>query len=74
MSFQAQVLYDFTAEPGNNELTVKEGETLTVTNQVCVYFICEWTMAVSCIRALVFISIFCLTNTEKTGGANRENR
>uniref|UniRef100_A0A665U771 Sorting nexin n=1 Tax=Echeneis naucrates TaxID=173247 RepID=A0A665U771_ECHNA len=29
----AQVLYDFTAEPGNNELTVKEGETLTITNQ-----------------------------------------
>uniref|UniRef100_A0A8C1URY7 Sorting nexin n=1 Tax=Cyprinus carpio TaxID=7962 RepID=A0A8C1URY7_CYPCA len=29
----AQVLYDFTAEPGNNELTVKEGEILTVTNQ-----------------------------------------
>ena len=31
---QAQVLYDFIAEAGNNELTVKEGETLTVTNQV----------------------------------------
>uniref|UniRef100_A0A8D0CKY2 Sorting nexin 9 n=1 Tax=Scleropages formosus TaxID=113540 RepID=A0A8D0CKY2_SCLFO len=31
---QAQVLYDFTAEPGNNELTVKEGETITITNQV----------------------------------------
>uniref|UniRef100_A0A673CA67 Sorting nexin n=1 Tax=Sphaeramia orbicularis TaxID=375764 RepID=A0A673CA67_9TELE len=30
--FQAQVLYDFTAEPGNNELTVKEGETITITN------------------------------------------
>uniref|UniRef100_A0A8C9VWP9 Sorting nexin 9 n=1 Tax=Scleropages formosus TaxID=113540 RepID=A0A8C9VWP9_SCLFO len=30
---QAQVLYDFTAEPGNNELTVKEGETITITNQ-----------------------------------------
>uniref|UniRef100_A0A668AQ82 Sorting nexin n=1 Tax=Myripristis murdjan TaxID=586833 RepID=A0A668AQ82_9TELE len=29
----AQVLYDFTAEPGNNELTVKEGETITITNQ-----------------------------------------
>uniref|UniRef100_A0A673C7Y8 Sorting nexin n=1 Tax=Sphaeramia orbicularis TaxID=375764 RepID=A0A673C7Y8_9TELE len=28
----AQVLYDFTAEPGNNELTVKEGETITITN------------------------------------------
>uniref|UniRef100_A0A8C9TXP7 Sorting nexin n=1 Tax=Scleropages formosus TaxID=113540 RepID=A0A8C9TXP7_SCLFO len=27
------VLYDFTAEPGNNELTVKEGETITITNQ-----------------------------------------
>ena len=31
---QAQVLYDFSAEPGNNELTVKEGETVTITNQV----------------------------------------
>lgn len=34
---QAQVLYDFTAEPGNNELTVKEGETVTITNQVHLY-------------------------------------
>ncbi|XP_041831692.1 sorting nexin-9b isoform X1 [Melanotaenia boesemani] len=33
MAFKAQVLYDFTAEPGNNELTVKEGETVTITNQ-----------------------------------------
>ncbi|KAJ8402838.1 hypothetical protein AAFF_G00361520 [Aldrovandia affinis] len=30
---KAQVLYDFIAEPGNNELTVEEGETVTVTNQ-----------------------------------------
>uniref|UniRef100_A0A673NBF0 Sorting nexin n=1 Tax=Sinocyclocheilus rhinocerous TaxID=307959 RepID=A0A673NBF0_9TELE len=30
---QAQVLYDFPAEPGNNELSVQEGEILTVTNQ-----------------------------------------
>uniref|UniRef100_A0A673N8Q6 Sorting nexin-9-like n=1 Tax=Sinocyclocheilus rhinocerous TaxID=307959 RepID=A0A673N8Q6_9TELE len=29
----AQVLYDFPAEPGNNELSVQEGEILTVTNQ-----------------------------------------
>ncbi|KAK6489620.1 sorting nexin-9-like isoform X1, partial [Huso huso] len=29
----ARVLYDFTAEPGNNELTVKDGETITVTNK-----------------------------------------
>lgn len=35
--FKAQVLYDFTAEPGNNELTVKEGETVTITNQVSLY-------------------------------------
>lgn len=34
---QAQVLYDFIAEPGNNELTVKEGETVTITNQVNLY-------------------------------------
>ncbi|XP_072542230.1 sorting nexin-9b isoform X2 [Salminus brasiliensis] len=33
MATQAQVLYDFTAEPGNNELTVREGETVTITNQ-----------------------------------------
>uniref|UniRef100_H3C5B6 Sorting nexin n=1 Tax=Tetraodon nigroviridis TaxID=99883 RepID=H3C5B6_TETNG len=32
-SVKGQVLYDFTAEPGNNELTVKEGETVTITNQ-----------------------------------------
>lgn len=32
--FKGQVLYDFTAEPGNNELSVKEGETVTITNQV----------------------------------------
>ena len=38
--FQAQVLYDFAAEPGNNELTVKEGETITITNQVnCATFL-----------------------------------
>uniref|UniRef100_A0A8K9V942 Sorting nexin 9a n=1 Tax=Oncorhynchus mykiss TaxID=8022 RepID=A0A8K9V942_ONCMY len=29
----AQVIYDFSAEPGNNELTVREGETVTVLNQ-----------------------------------------
>uniref|UniRef100_A0A671R7X2 Sorting nexin n=1 Tax=Sinocyclocheilus anshuiensis TaxID=1608454 RepID=A0A671R7X2_9TELE len=33
MAVKAQVLYDFTAEPGNNELTVQEGEILTLTNQ-----------------------------------------
>ncbi|XP_015207357.1 sorting nexin-9a isoform X1 [Lepisosteus oculatus] len=33
MASKALVLYDFTAEPGNNELTVKEGETITITNQ-----------------------------------------
>uniref|UniRef100_A0A8C2Z294 Sorting nexin 9 n=1 Tax=Cyclopterus lumpus TaxID=8103 RepID=A0A8C2Z294_CYCLU len=33
MALKVQVLYDFSAEAGNNELTVKEGETLTVTNQ-----------------------------------------
>lgn len=32
--FQAQVLYDFTAEPGNNELSVRQGETVTVLDQV----------------------------------------
>ncbi|KAK0149608.1 Sorting nexin-9 [Merluccius polli] len=32
MAAKAQVLYDFTAEPGNNELTVREGETLSVIN------------------------------------------
>uniref|UniRef100_A0A672IET0 Sorting nexin n=1 Tax=Salarias fasciatus TaxID=181472 RepID=A0A672IET0_SALFA len=29
---QTNVLYDFSAEPGNNELSVKEGETITITN------------------------------------------
>ncbi|OCT79993.1 hypothetical protein XELAEV_18026808mg, partial [Xenopus laevis] len=29
----ARVLYDFTAEAGNNELTIKEGEILRVTNK-----------------------------------------
>ncbi|XP_034435709.1 sorting nexin-9b isoform X1 [Hippoglossus hippoglossus] len=33
MALKAQVVYDFTAEPGNNELSVKEGETVTITNQ-----------------------------------------
>ncbi|CAL8316960.1 unnamed protein product [Merluccius merluccius] len=33
MANKVQVLYDFTAEPGNNELSVKEGESVTVTNQ-----------------------------------------
>ncbi|KAK6306890.1 hypothetical protein J4Q44_G00220380 [Coregonus suidteri] len=33
MAMQAQVMYDFSAEPGNNELTVREGETVTVLNQ-----------------------------------------
>uniref|UniRef100_A0A667ZS66 Sorting nexin 9 n=1 Tax=Myripristis murdjan TaxID=586833 RepID=A0A667ZS66_9TELE len=30
---QADVLYDFTAEPGNNELSIKEGESVSVTSQ-----------------------------------------
>uniref|UniRef100_A0A671YYM4 Sorting nexin 9a n=1 Tax=Sparus aurata TaxID=8175 RepID=A0A671YYM4_SPAAU len=30
---QAEVLYDFTAEPGNNELSVRRGETVTVLDQ-----------------------------------------
>uniref|UniRef100_A0A8B9LLJ6 Sorting nexin n=1 Tax=Astyanax mexicanus TaxID=7994 RepID=A0A8B9LLJ6_ASTMX len=29
----SMVLYDFSAEPGNNELSVREGETITITNQ-----------------------------------------
>ncbi|XP_022619769.1 sorting nexin-9-like isoform X2 [Seriola dumerili] len=33
MALKAQVLYNFTAEPGNNELSVREGETLTVLSQ-----------------------------------------
>nr|XP_020474771.1 sorting nexin-9-like [Monopterus albus] len=33
MAVKAQVLYDFTAEPGNNELSVREGETVTVLDQ-----------------------------------------
>lgn len=34
LCLKGQVLYDFTAEPGNNELTVTKGETVTITNQV----------------------------------------
>ncbi|XP_053149954.1 sorting nexin-9 isoform X2 [Hemicordylus capensis] len=30
--FLARVMYDFAAEPGNNELTVNEGEIITITN------------------------------------------
>uniref|UniRef100_A0A672PK24 Sorting nexin n=1 Tax=Sinocyclocheilus grahami TaxID=75366 RepID=A0A672PK24_SINGR len=33
VSTQAQVLYDFAAELGNNELSIREGETITITNQ-----------------------------------------
>ncbi|XP_076580107.1 sorting nexin-9-like isoform X2 [Chaetodon auriga] len=33
MALQAQVLYNFTAEPGNNELSVRQGETVTVLDQ-----------------------------------------
>ncbi|TRY86933.1 hypothetical protein DNTS_002204 [Danionella cerebrum] len=33
METKAQVLYDFAAEPGNNELSVREGETISITNQ-----------------------------------------
>ncbi|XP_028255989.1 sorting nexin-9-like [Parambassis ranga] len=33
MALKAQVLYDFTAEPGNNELSVREGETVAVIDQ-----------------------------------------
>uniref|UniRef100_A0A803VTR6 Sorting nexin 9 n=2 Tax=Ficedula albicollis TaxID=59894 RepID=A0A803VTR6_FICAL len=31
-SNMARVMYDFAAEPGNNELTVSEGEIITITN------------------------------------------
>ncbi|KAM9317057.1 sorting nexin-9 [Gastrophryne carolinensis] len=33
MASKAKVLYEFVAEPGNNELTVKEGEIINVTNK-----------------------------------------
>ncbi|XP_029930435.1 sorting nexin-9-like isoform X2 [Myripristis murdjan] len=33
MALKADVLYDFTAEPGNNELSIKEGESVSVTSQ-----------------------------------------
>ncbi|XP_004856888.1 sorting nexin-9 isoform X3 [Heterocephalus glaber] len=32
MASKARVMYDFAAEPGNNELTVSEGEIITITN------------------------------------------
>ncbi|KAJ1058416.1 hypothetical protein K5549_008333 [Capra hircus] len=31
---RARVMYDFSAEPGNNELTVNEGEIITITNPI----------------------------------------
>ncbi|KAM8952954.1 sorting nexin-9 [Pelodytes ibericus] len=31
--FMARVLYEFVAEPGNNELTVREGDIVTITNK-----------------------------------------
>lgn len=34
LPLQARVMYDFAAEPGNNELTVNEGEIITITNLV----------------------------------------
>ncbi|XP_068586399.1 sorting nexin-9-like isoform X2 [Cebidichthys violaceus] len=33
MALKAEVLYDFTAEPGNNELSVRQGESVTVLDQ-----------------------------------------
>ncbi|XP_047211618.1 sorting nexin-9-like isoform X1 [Girardinichthys multiradiatus] len=33
MAVKALVLYDFSAEPGNNELSVREGETVTIVDQ-----------------------------------------
>ncbi|OXB83726.1 UNVERIFIED_CONTAM: hypothetical protein H355_013081 [Colinus virginianus] len=36
MATKARVMYDFAAEPGNNELTVSEGEIITITNPVLV--------------------------------------
>uniref|UniRef100_A0AAY4B5D8 SH3 domain-containing protein n=1 Tax=Denticeps clupeoides TaxID=299321 RepID=A0AAY4B5D8_9TELE len=33
MASKAKVLYEFVAEPGNNELSVNEGEIVTITNQ-----------------------------------------
>ncbi|XP_070788733.1 sorting nexin-9 [Pituophis catenifer annectens] len=32
MATKARVIYDFAAEPGNNELTVNEGDIITITN------------------------------------------
>ncbi|NXW46517.1 SNX9 protein, partial [Nyctiprogne leucopyga] len=32
LCLQARVMYDFAAEPGNNELTVSEGEIIVITN------------------------------------------
>lgn len=34
MATKAWVMYDFAAEPGNNKLTVNEGEIITITNPV----------------------------------------
>ena len=37
-------MYDFSAEPGNNELTVNEGEIITITNPVRELLRLNWSL------------------------------
>lgn len=37
-------MYDFAAEPGNNELTVNEGEIITITNPVRGFKKIRWSL------------------------------
>uniref|UniRef100_A0A3Q2XVA2 Sorting nexin n=1 Tax=Hippocampus comes TaxID=109280 RepID=A0A3Q2XVA2_HIPCM len=65
---QAQVLYDFTAEPGNNELTVKEGETVTITNQVsCSLSACN---TVKSLNSTVIVSIYTVLRLTLQANSN----
>lgn len=57
--FQAQVLYDFTAEPGNNELSVREGETVTVLYQVRTHIHTDSIYSVNMRHAVIMTVFVC---------------
>jgi len=47
-------MYDFSAEPGNNELTVNEGEIITITNPVRELLCLNWSLKDLCLRFYFF--------------------
>lgn len=47
-------MYDFSAEPGNNELTVNEGEIITITNPVRELLRLNWSLTDLCLRFYFF--------------------